>query len=368
MRYGILRHVLAMGFVILLSSALAMPQFAQAAGVTPNVGDPIAGVGTAGKFTLFSPTGTLRDTLDTTISTSDSTGGCFDAIGDFFGTTFEGNVVSKFDHNDNLIKKDFITLIGGAADVESCLVNNANGHIFTGHADGTPSIDEWDATGAHLNAWTPSTSRGTNWIDLASDGKTIHYTTEDNTIRQFDTSANTQLANFATLPAGDRCFAHRILSDGTELVACINKVYHVDSSSTLIHTYPVSSLTTPTGGTETGFLFALNLDPDGTTFWTATLDRGNIYRINIASGAQVTSFNAGGVVEGLAIFGEKCVSCSQTPPPSSSKPPVGGIIVPVDMTSLFVAGAMTNAFWILPTLGGIAGAGLALFKVKRKQQ
>ena len=50
-------------------------------------------------------------------------------------------------------------------------------------------------------------------------------------------------------------------------------------------------------------------------------------------------------------------------PPS---PPVGGEILPVDMTALFVAGALTNALWILPTLGGIAGAAIALFKVKRR--
>ena len=46
---------------------------------------------------------------------------------------------------------------------------------------------------------------------------------------------------------------------------------------------------------------------------------------------------------------------------------VGGEILPIDMTSLFVAGAMTNAVWMVPTLGGIAGAAIALFKVKRKQ-
>ena len=46
--------------------------------------------------------------------------------------------------------------------------------------------------------------------------------------------------------------------------------------------------------------------------------------------------------------------------------PVGGEILSIDMTSLFVVGAMTNAFWILPTLGGIAGVTIALFKVKRK--
>jgi hypothetical protein len=36
------------------------------------------------------------------------------------------------------------------------------------------------------------------------------------------------------------------------------------------------------------------------------------------------------------------------------------------MTSLFVAGAMTNAFWMIPALGGISVAAIALFKVKRK--
>jgi len=46
---------------------------------------------------------------------------------------------------------------------------------------------------------------------------------------------------------------------------------------------------------------------------------------------------------------------------------VGGEILPIDMTTLFVAGAMTNAVWMVPTLGGIAGATIALFKVKRKQ-
>ena len=40
--------------------------------------------------------------------------------------------------------------------------------------------------------------------------------------------------------------------------------------------------------------------------------------------------------------------------------------MPIDMTALFVAGIFTNAFWILPTLVGIAGAAMVLFKVKRK--
>jgi hypothetical protein len=54
------------------------------------------------------------------------------------------------------------------------------------------------------------------------------------------------------------------------------------------------------------------------------------------------------------------------PQPPTPGVPVGGAIMPIDMTSLFVAGAMTNAFWMMPTIGGIAVAAIALFKVKRK--
>jgi hypothetical protein len=50
-----------------------------------------------------------------------------------------------------------------------------------------------------------------------------------------------------------------------------------------------------------------NLDPDGTSFWTAGYSTGNIYRIDIATGALITSFNGGKLgpsLAGLAIIGE----------------------------------------------------------------
>lgn len=45
-------------------------------------------------------------------------------------------------------------------------------------------------------------------------------------------------------------------------------------------------------------------------------------------------------------------------------PPVGGEMLPIDSTALFVAGAGANAFWILPLLGGVAGAGLFIARNK----
>jgi len=59
-------------------------------------------------------------------------------------------------------------------------------------------------------------------------------------------------------------------------------------------------------------------------------------------------------------------TCQTGPVPPPTPRVVGGAIMPIDMTSLFVVGAMTNAFWMMPTIGGIAVAAIALFKVKRK--
>ena len=45
---------------------------------------------------------------------------------------------------------------------------------------------------------------------------------------------------------------------------------------------------------------------------------------------------------------------------------LGGTIIPIDMTSLFVAGLSTNAFWMVPTVAGIAGAAMVLIQNKKK--
>jgi len=61
-------------------------------------------------------------------------------------------------------------------------------------------------------------------------------------------------------------------------------------------------------------LFALNLDPDGTSFWTGDLGGDNkVFRVDIASGAVLTSFNtlqAGdNTLGGLTVFGEITQGC-----------------------------------------------------------
>ena len=147
----------------------------------------------------------------------------------------------------------------------------------------------------------------------------MHYTSEGSAIKTFNVCTNTQGPDFAT-GLGGPCYAHRIRPNGEALVACTSVVRRVSSAGAILQTYTASGFTPP----ET-FLFALNLDPDGTTFWTGGISSAQVYRINIATGAQVTSFNAGrlgGSMAGLAVVGEivvsqptptPCPDCSITP-------------------------------------------------------
>jgi len=67
-------------------------------------------------------------------------------------------------------------------------------------------------------------------------------------------------------------------------------VIRLAANGNLVHTYLA-----PAGDSD---WFALNRDPDGTSFWTADLVTRHIYRIDIATGNVLTSFTAGGAQTG----------------------------------------------------------------------
>jgi len=45
---------------------------------------------------------------------------------------------------------------------------------------------------------------------------------------------------------------------------------------------------------------------------------------------------------------------------------IGGTSIPIDTTALLLAGFNTNSIWMIPTVLGLVGAGIVLFKLKRK--
>lgn len=256
----------------------------------------------SGLVNVFHPDGTLVQTLSTGNSGDTyTTGSAFDASGNLYVTTFGSNVVAKFDPSGNLITRTFAT--GFNSDPESIAFDKA-GNFYVGQADGSRTIQKHNAAGAFLNSFSPTTGpRGTDWIDLASDQKTMYYTSEGQTIRRFDLATNTQLSDFnvTPLPNAD-AYALRILSDGGVIVANTNQVVRLDPTGAVIKQY--TTLDT-FAGQAIGTLFALNINPDGKSFWTADLGTNEVYHVDIATGNLINQFNGGrGIAAGLSVYGE----------------------------------------------------------------
>jgi Prealbumin-like fold domain len=254
-------------------------------------GDVMAGVG-SGSVKQFSPTGTLKNTLVGSAATYTS-GMAFDHAGNLYVTGFSSGKVDKYNTNGTFLGA-FITGLTG--DPES-LSFDSTGNLYVGQADGTHHVLKYSSTGALLGSFTVTTeARGSDWIDLAADQCTLFYTSEGVLIKRFNVCTNTQLANFATLPSGS-AYALRIRPNGEVIVAATSHAYRLSSTGTLLKTYTVP------GSTQ---LFGMNLDPDGTSFWTGDLSGGDINRIDIASGTVLKKFNSSPLTAlgGLAVVGE----------------------------------------------------------------
>lgn len=362
---------------------------AQAAGF--NTGDVFAGVGD-GQVWRYTPAGVLLQKLEThagCIASPGPTGGpcsavqtgmCFDASDNLYATNWTAGTMSKFANSDvpggQLLNDSSWGSGGFRYRPESCL-RDASGHIYTGEvlfstAPSTPStwpsctvpspcnqirkfLDDNPGTSSPPPPFATSPAienQGVDWIDLSSDQCTILYTSEGTTVKSFNVCTGTQGSpDFRTGLAGD-CYALRIRANGEVMVTCANQVYRLSSNGTTINfTYPKSSLVKPTGGSETGTLFAMNLDPDGVTFWTGVYQSGNIYRINIATGAQVTSFtappqganpgdNTAPSMAGLAIFGEQTAASAGCITIKKITDPAGGTGFSFGWTGTTTGGAV----------------------------
>jgi WD40 repeat protein len=290
---------------LLVGMATLFPLMNQARAGAFTMGDVFAS--SNGLIREFTPTGTLVQTLDTT-HPGEGDGLAFDSSGNLYATAgFSANTVVKFNNTGTLVTANFGS--GYNSHPESIVVDNANGVLYVGQPDGTHQVLKFDFNGNLLATYSPAIQdRGTDWVDLAADLHTIRYTSEGNTIFQYDLATSTQLANFNVvgLP-NEPAYAHRILSDGGELVAATSVILRLDSAGNVVKTYTIAG---------TSLLFAINLDPDGTSFWTADYYAHNIFRLDIATGAILTTFNDGGsgVLGGLAVFGERTAPTVPLPP------------------------------------------------------
>jgi|GEM_PF-5228064 len=267
-----------------------------------------------GKIKQFDADGSLVAVLDPKLTGNPLGGGglCFDGNSNLYATQFAAAKLNKFDVTGKLISPTFGT--GYTAQPESC-VTDAAGDIYVGQANalvGNPARIQKRSgvTAALMEVYTATqTDRGTDWIELKADARTLLYTSEGAEILAYDIVSKTQQPNLIDgLPRP--CFALRVRQNGQVMVACRSAAYLLTSGGAITHAYTATVL----GETDPSGLFSLNLDSDGTSFWTAGYGSGKVYKVDIDSGNVITSFQTDPfpyfglgttkAVVGLAVYGE----------------------------------------------------------------
>jgi YD repeat-containing protein len=221
-----------------------------------------------------------------------TTGMAFDAQANLYVTNWDAANISKFDSAGNLVPPNpFVTGDPEHASLlNESLVFDAAGNFYVGqatnHSGPRAQVLEFSPTGAQLDLFElAAEDRGSDWVDLAADQRTLYYTSEGQRIMRYDVRTHTQLADFAHLPDGSgEAYALRILPDGGVLVADTLDIKRLDAAGNVIQTYDAP------GDDQ---WFALNLDPDGKSFWSADIPTGNFVKFDIASGKILASQTAG---------------------------------------------------------------------------
>jgi DNA-binding beta-propeller fold protein YncE len=224
-----------------------------------------------------------------------TTGSAFDKSGNFYVTDFSAQNVSVFSGTTGALTGTFGS---GYHTPESILFNKAGDAYVSGVSSG--GINHYDSSGNPLG--TAISGTRTDWIELHPDQMTMFYTDESSTIHEVNVVTNTALPDFGST-FGTRGFALREIPvgpmAGDVLVAAGNQISLLSSSDTLLKSY-----TDPLGAN--GQWFALNLDPNGTSFWSGDSTNGEIAQFDIASGAVLQSRMSCGsnCLYGLSVAGE----------------------------------------------------------------
>lgn len=278
----------ALVFTALLSLAPAHAAFVS--------GDIFASVSN-GIVTAYNPNGSFLQTLNTGLG-GYTTGSASDPTGNFYVTDFSASAVSKFTNNGTLVG----TYGSGYSTPEDLLFDSA-GNSFVGNIGGT--IKKFDSAGTLITTYnTPRT----DWFDISGDFSTAYYTDEGGAIHRWNLLTNSAMTDLVS--SGGQ-FAIRLLSDGNLLVASSSAVNEYNATTgAFVRTYTIAN---------TSELFALNLDPDGVDFWTGDVSSGNLFKVNIASGAilETINTNAPGNLFGVSVYGEITQVGGTTPEPVS---------------------------------------------------
>jgi len=267
------------------------------------VGDVFVATHTSMKH--YSASLVLKDTY--TPDTGTWFGMDFSPAGDLFVAHFSadpppfstGPTVNRLSRLDGSTQGTFGSYLGQGP--ETIVFDNAgNAYVGSTFADAYMEVRKFNSAGTLLAVFSPLLVDfvGEIHIDLAADQKTLFYTSPGRTIFRLDVSANTQLANFATLAEGNQLSELRILPDGGVLVAEDDKILRLDPAGNVVQAYNAPG--------ESNW-FSLTLDVDGTSFWSGGNPGFTAYKFDIASRVVLASVAANTDpdlgITGLAVFG-----------------------------------------------------------------
>ncbi|MGH2724511.1 MAG: hypothetical protein ACRDI0_09670 [Actinomycetota bacterium] len=298
-------------WVIAVSTVLLSVPPASAS-TTWNIGDVFVGVAN-GSYNVYTNDGTFKETISDGSEGGFTTGCSFNPdLSQLYTTSFSAGTMPVYQNASPHPIVDTITPPRGTPE---SVVFAANGHFFVG-GPFNPQIDEYDAAHTLVDSDTVTVADGTggpDWIDLSADQATMFYATEGRIIGRFNVATDTDLSDFATLPGTGQAFALRLLPPGDGsgglLVADRVEIKRLDGFGTVVQTYDVAG--------EDNW-FALNLDPNGTSFWSGDFGTNNFYRFNIATGAlELGPVASGGALFGICVKGEPT---GALPPPGADCP------------------------------------------------
>ncbi|MBI3194095.1 MAG: hypothetical protein HYZ34_06450, partial [Ignavibacteriae bacterium] len=255
--------------------------------------------------------GDLQMPFDSTFSHNKITGMMTDWDGNLYATLFQDSRIGKFDASGT-----YLGYFDGVQDSHpESITKNLAGDIYVGIADYSPFVAvfySYDEHGTLLNTHgTYGEWRGTDWIELSRNQKSLYYTSEGRYILNYNL-LNVTLDAFAVLPGGiyTSSFALRELPNGEVLVVSDTLrpdttfhgfVYRLDANGNIVQTYSRSG---------SAYFFGMTIGLDGNTFWVSDYESGLVYNYDIVSGAILNTIDVGadgyyGSTGGIFVYGEQ---------------------------------------------------------------
>ena len=295
-------------------------------------GQVFASVG-GSQVNVYDPSsGDLDNTLNDGTNEPYTTGSAFDASGNLYVADDLNGTISKSSPDGTFDG----TFASGLTNPLSPVFDN-QGNLYVGQ-QGTPYIAEFNPSGQSIGNFGPLTTgeTGDDWITLSSDQCTFYYTTETDVIYRYNKCTNTQLSPFNVAPlTGDNAYELQFLKNGDVLVADSESDVMLDPNGNVIGSYACTDLPGCSGE-----LFAIALDPDGLSFWTGDTFSGDIYRIDIASGAVLQTIDTQSeFLFGLSVDNEIEVAAPPTttttlPSTLTVQPVTGNFSTPTPVTAV----------------------------------